>query len=92
MGKLLPKFRNANFSGAGELNPLMNDLNYEISVLSPFIHVMNIKEIEIGKHGLLIKKGHREGLLLPQVATEQGWDLNTFLQHTCLKAGLPNNT
>ena len=53
---------------------------------------MNIKEIEIGKHGLLIKKGHREGLLLPQVATEQGWDLNTFLQHTCLKAGLPNNT
>jgi AmmeMemoRadiSam system protein B/AmmeMemoRadiSam system protein A len=70
----------------------LDDLNYEISVLSPFTHVQDINQIEIGKHGLLIKYGSREGLLLPQVATEQGWDLDTFLQHTCLKAGLPNET
>jgi AmmeMemoRadiSam system protein B/AmmeMemoRadiSam system protein A len=70
----------------------LDNLQYEISVLSPFTHVQNINQIEIGKHGLLIKYGSQEGLLLPQVATEQGWDLNTFLQHTCLKAGLPNDS
>jgi AmmeMemoRadiSam system protein B/AmmeMemoRadiSam system protein A len=68
------------------------ELHYEISVLSPFTHVQSSEQIEIGKHGLLIKYGSREGLLLPQVATEQHWDLNTFLQHTCLKAGLPNDS
>jgi AmmeMemoRadiSam system protein B/AmmeMemoRadiSam system protein A len=67
----------------------LSNLSYEISVLSPFQRVLDIKEIEIGKHGLLMKKGGREGLLLPQVASEQGWDRLTFLQHTCRKAGLP---
>jgi hypothetical protein len=44
--------------------------------------------IEIGKHGLIVKRGVRSGLLLPQVATEYGWDQETFLSETCLKAGL----
>ena len=64
-------------------------LEYEISVLSPFRHVRNLKEIKIGRDGLLIKKGNHVGLLLPQVPVEWGWDLETFLQQTCRKAGLP---
>jgi len=47
--------------------------------------------IEVGKHGLIIKRGYNQGLLLPQVATDYGWDRETFLEHTCLKAGLPRD-
>jgi hypothetical protein len=66
----------------------LNDIDIEISVLSPLIPVKNVEEIEVGKHGIYIIKKYRRGVLLPQVATEQGWDRKTFLQHTCLKAGL----
>jgi len=45
--------------------------------------------IEVGRHGLIIKGRGTSGLLLPQVATEYGWDSTTFLDHTCAKAGLP---
>jgi len=64
-------------------------LEYEISVLSPFRHVRDVKEIKIGRDGLLIKKGPHVGLLLPQVPVEWGWDRQTFLEQTCRKAGLP---
>lgn len=64
-------------------------LHYEISVLSPFHHVRNVDEIEVGRDGLLIKKGNHVGLLLPQVPVEWGWDRQTFLEQTCRKAGLP---
>ena len=67
----------------------LNKLEFEISVLSPFRHVLDIRQIQVGKHGLLIKKGRREGILLPQVAVEEGWDRMTFLRNACLKAGLP---
>ncbi len=53
------------------------------------VQVTDVKEIEVGQHGLLIERGYRRGLLLPQVATEYHWDRQTFLEHTCLKAGLP---
>jgi len=46
--------------------------------------------IVVGKHGLIIRGMGTSGLLLPQVATEYGWDATTFLEHTCMKAGLPN--
>ncbi len=65
------------------------ELEYEISVLSPLRRVLDVKEIEVGRHGLVMKKGSTEGLLLPQVPLEQGWDRTTFLQQTCVKAGLP---
>jgi hypothetical protein len=65
------------------------ELEIEISVLTPLKRVRDINEIEVGKHGLYIKKGWYSGLLLPQVATEYGWDRKTFLEHTCQKAGLP---
>lgn len=60
----------------------------EISVMSPLKKISSADEIEVGKHGLIIKKGYNQGLLLPQVATEQGWDRDTFLEHTCYKSGL----
>ncbi len=63
----------------------------EISVLSPFRKVTDPAEIQVGTHGILIRRGGRSGLLLPQVATEQGWDRDTFLEHTCRKAGLPTD-
>lgn len=65
------------------------DLEIEISVLTPLRRIRDVQEIVVGKHGILIEKGFYSGLLLPQVATEYGWDRKTFLEHTCLKAGLP---
>jgi AmmeMemoRadiSam system protein A len=62
---------------------------FEISVLTPLVQVEDLSEIVVGKHGLLISSRNRSGLLLPQVAAEQGWDRDTFLAHTCRKAGLP---
>jgi len=50
---------------------------------------LDIKQIKVGKHGLIMKKGDIEGLLLPQVPVEQRWDRDTFLEETCVKAGLP---
>ncbi|MFZ1086219.1 MAG: AmmeMemoRadiSam system protein B [Terracidiphilus sp.] len=66
-------------------------LDYEISVLSPLRRVTDIQQIRIGKHGLLMKNGDSEGLLLPQVPTEQKWDRQTFLEQTCRKAGMNAN-
>ncbi|MDY6857349.1 MAG: AmmeMemoRadiSam system protein B [Thermodesulfobacteriota bacterium] len=66
----------------------LNDLHIEISVLTPLLKVDDLKEIEVGKHGIYIEKGYHSGLLLPQVATEYGWDRITFLEQTCNKAGL----
>ncbi len=63
-------------------------LKIEISVLTPLIPV-RAEEIEVGVHGLMIRKGLRRGLLLPQVAAEYGWDRQAFLSQTCRKAGLP---
>jgi AmmeMemoRadiSam system protein A len=63
----------------------------EISVLSPLRKVDSVEEIAVGKHGIYIEKGFYRGVLLPQVATEHGWDRPTFLRQTCVKAGLPTN-
>jgi len=64
-------------------------LTIEISVMSPIEEVHDVGEIEVGRDGLIIRRGNRAGLLLPQVATEYGWDRDTFLSQTCVKAGLP---
>jgi len=69
----------------------LKEIEISISVLSPIRRIEDVNDIEVGKHGLVIKKGGHSGLLLPQVATEEGWDRMTFIQHTCLKAGLPND-
>lgn len=59
------------------------DIDIEISVISPMRKIENVKEIEVGVHGLYIEKGGYSGLLLPQVATEYNWDRETFLEYTC---------
>ena len=59
----------------------------EISVLTPLCR-SSAEEVVVGRHGILIERGAARGLLLPQVATEYGWDRETFLDHTCRKAGL----
>jgi AmmeMemoRadiSam system protein B/AmmeMemoRadiSam system protein A len=68
-----------------------NQIETEISVLTPLIRVHDISEIEVDRDGLMVRLDFHSGLLLPQVATEQGWDRETFIQQTCLKAGLPKN-
>ena len=66
-------------------------LDIEISVLTPLRRIHSHDEIVVGTHGLVVERGPHRGLLLPQVATEAGWDMETFLGCTCEKAGLPRN-
>lgn len=66
-------------------------LDIELSLLGPLEPVTALDDIAIGRHGLVIEMGWNRGLLLPQVATEWGWDRETFLAHTCQKAGLPRD-
>ncbi|MDH3976060.1 MAG: AmmeMemoRadiSam system protein A [Deltaproteobacteria bacterium] len=66
----------------------LEDIDFEISVLSPLRETKDIGEIEIGRHGIYVTKGGYRGVLLPQVAVEYGWDVETFLSRTCIKAGL----
>jgi AmmeMemoRadiSam system protein A len=70
----------------------LKDIELEISVLSPLQTISNIDKILVGKHGLVIEKGFYRGLLLPQVAAEYNWNREEFLEHTCQKAGLPQNS
>jgi AmmeMemoRadiSam system protein A len=75
--------------------PLVRDeaelagIDIEISILSPMEQIYDYKKIKLGIDGVWIKKGFRSGVFLPQVATETGWDLDTFLGNLCShKAGL----
>jgi AmmeMemoRadiSam system protein A len=70
---------------AGELD----QLDIEISRLTPMKQVKKTEEIIVGRHGLMIVLGRRRGVLLPQVAARRGWTRDEFLAHTCRKAGLP---
>lgn len=64
------------------------DVAVEISVLSPLTPCPDPDLVEVGRHGLLVRRGVHSGLLLPQVPVEWGWDRETFLAQTCRKAGL----
>jgi AmmeMemoRadiSam system protein B/AmmeMemoRadiSam system protein A len=77
----------------GRFTPLTADeldkVDIEISVLTPMKKISSVDAIEMGTHGVYIKRGARSGVFLPQVATETGWDKNTFLNSLCTeKAGL----
>ena len=71
----------------------LDDLQVEVSVLGPLepIDPLDPGAFVIGRHGLVVEQGMRRGLLLPQVATEWNMDRETFLAHTCAKAGLPGD-
>ncbi|AMD93676.1 AmmeMemoRadiSam system protein A [Desulfomicrobium orale] len=80
-----PRFPPVSAGEAGELD-------VEISVMGPLTPCPDPELIEIGRHGLYIRKSIHAGLLLPKVAVEQGWDRETFLDQTCVKAGLPKGS
>ncbi|MEZ0575738.1 AmmeMemoRadiSam system protein A [Halodesulfovibrio aestuarii] len=67
------------------------ELSVEISIMGPITICPDTNRIEIGIHGLIIRHGAYSGLLLPQVAKEWHWDRKTFLEQTCIKAGLKPN-
>lgn len=66
----------------------LTDIVIEITVLSPLRPVADLNDIVVGRHGLIASKGRNRGLLLPQVPVEHGWNRETFISHTCMKAGL----
>ena len=66
-------------------------VEYEISILSPLDVCPDPALVEVGRHGLVMSRDGRSGLLLPQVPVEWKWDRETFLAQTCAKAGLPRN-
>ncbi len=63
-------------------------LEVSLSILSA-LRAIDPRDIEIGRHGLVVGLSSQRGLLLPQVPVEHGWDRVTFLEQTCRKAGLP---
>ncbi len=65
------------------------DIEIEISVLTPLARVESVSAIVPGLHGVYLRKGANSGIFLPQVASEQGWDRDELLAHLCAKAGLP---
>ena len=65
------------------------EIDIEISVITPAREIRSIDEIEIGRHGLVVERSGRRGVLLPQVAPEHGFGATTFVEQTCRKAGLP---
>jgi len=69
----------------------LKDIDIEISVMSPLRKASSPSDVIAGTHGVVLKKGFHQGVFLPQVATEQGWDRETFLRHLGLKAGLDMN-
>lgn len=70
----------------------MDEIQIEVSIMGPLTLCPDPERIEIGRHGLYIRKTMHSGLLLPQVAVEWGWDRETFLDQTCIKAGLPRGS
>jgi len=66
----------------------LSQIDYEVSVLSPLRRVLDIRQIRVGQHGLLMKNGAYEGILLPQVPVDERWDRQRFLEETCAKAGM----
>jgi uncharacterized protein len=65
------------------------ELRVAVSALDPPARLADPRTVEVGRHGLVVKRGWHRGALLPKVAVEHGWDAETFLRHVCLKAGLP---
>jgi uncharacterized protein len=76
--------------------PELARLLIELSVLTPPERVPGGRDragqVTVGRDGLIVEADGASGLLLPQVATEQGWDAERFLAETCRKAGLPGTT
>ncbi len=66
----------------------LESLVIEISVLTKAERIASSDKIRIGIDGVILSKGYNRAVFLPQVAVEQGWDIETMLEHLCMKAGL----
>ena len=95
IGRVVPRCAVAACSSDSRFPPVaageLDVIDIEISLLGPLEAIAGPQEISVGRHGLVVERGWRRGLLLPQVAAEWGWDAETFLSHTCLKAGLAHD-
>jgi AmmeMemoRadiSam system protein B/AmmeMemoRadiSam system protein A len=69
----------------------LEEVSVEVSVLSPLRRVTDTQQIQVGTHGLVILQSGQQGVLLPQVPVDEGWDLGEYLENLCLKAGLMHN-
>jgi AmmeMemoRadiSam system protein B/AmmeMemoRadiSam system protein A len=69
----------------------LDEAHIEISALSPLHRITDLQQIAVGTHGLVIHQAEGQGVLLPQVPVEEGWDRDEFLENLCLKAGLMHN-
>ena len=70
----------------------LDEIEIEISILTPPEKISDVEEIKMGQHGVIVKRGSRQGVFLPQVAQETLWNRDTFLSELCSqKAGLPPN-
>jgi AmmeMemoRadiSam system protein A len=67
----------------------LEEVEIEVSVLSPMSGVRSPRFIRVGEHGVVLAKDGRRAVFLPQVATEQDWTRDEMLDHLSLKAGLP---
>ena len=67
----------------------LEDITFEISILSPLSLVEDVSKISVGTHGLMLQMNGKSGVFLPQVPIEQEWNRIEYLDHLCLKAGLP---
>ena len=66
----------------------LRQIEIEISVLTPVAKVGSAADIVLGRDGVVLKKGDKQAVFLPQVATETGWSKEVFLDQLCYKAGL----
>jgi len=93
LGVVVPRCAVAACSTDPRFPPLapdeLNAIDIEISLLGPLEPITGPADIVVGRDGLVVERGWQRGLLLPQVATEWNWNADTFLAHTCRKAGLP---
>ena len=95
LGRVVPRCAVAAASTDPRFPPVslaeVPELEIEISLLGPLEPIAGPADIIVGRHGLVVERDWHRGLLLPQVATEWGWDAQTFLGQTCHKAGLPQD-
>ena len=95
LGRIVPRCAVAAASTDPRFPPVslaeVPEIEIEVSVLGPLEQITGPADIIVGQHGLVVERDWHRGLLLPQVATEWGWDAETFLAQTCHKAGLPQD-
>ncbi len=93
LGQVVPRCAVAACRSDPRFPPVAVDeldaIDIEISLLGPLAPIAGPPDLVVGRDGLVVERGRQRGLLLPQVATEWGWDAESFLAHSCQKAGLP---